>query len=271
MKNIVVAMFAVVFMSGSVSVFAADAVKAPAVNKAPAKTTAKTPSKSMTEETGQEILKELKAIREALEKRPAAAPQQAAPQPQPTRGKVSIKGSNVLGNKKAPITLVEFTDYQCPFCKRFYDTTFADLKKNFIDTGKVKFVSRNLPLSFHSNARKAAEAALCAGEQDKYWEMREKLFTNQAALEVDKLRVYAKELSLNEKKFNACLDANKGEKIDADTNDAGTIGIRGTPSFVLAPSSGGDDVEGEIVVGAQPYSAFEAKINELLKAADAKK
>ena len=222
--------------------------------------------KPLTENTGQQILKELREIRQVLEKqqRPPQ-PQQAAAPAKPEIVTVKGGGANVLGKTDAPLTLVEYTDYQCPFCKRFYESTFADLKKNFIDTGKVKFVSRNLPLAFHQHALKAAEAAFCAGEQGKYWEMRDALFMNQNKLDVESIKGYANGLSLKADAFKGCLDSGKfAKEIGDEAANAGAIGITGTPTFVLGVAKG-DSVEGRKIVGAQPYAAFELQINELLK------
>ena len=100
-------------------------------------------------------------------------------EPEPAGDPATIDDDAVLGDDSATVTVIEFTDYQCPFCSRHFEQTFGQIKKNYIDTGKVKYVVRDFPLSFHSNAHKAAEAAECAGEQGKYWEMHEKLFKEQ--------------------------------------------------------------------------------------------
>ena len=120
------------------------------------------PEPGITRAQADEILDELRQIRQLLEKNAAAAP--AAPE---AGGKVRVKIEKlpVLGDKNAPITMVEFTDYQCGFCQRFHMSTFPEIRKKFIDTGKVRFVSRDLPLDFHSNAMRAAQAARCAGDQ----------------------------------------------------------------------------------------------------------
>jgi len=221
--------------------------------------------KPLTEDTGQQILKELREIRQVLEKQQRPQPQQPAAPAKPEIVTIKGGGAHMLGKSDAPITLIEYTDYQCPFCKRFYENTFADLKKNYIDTGKVKFVSRNLPLGFHAHAQKAAEAALCAGEQGKYWEMRDALFKNQNKLEVEAILGYANGLSLKADAFKGCLDSGKHAKeIGDEAASAGAIGITGTPTFVLGIARG-DSVEGRKLVGAQPYGAFETQINELLK------
>src|SRR5712692_8333967 len=132
----------------------------------------------ISQEQADSIVTELKQIRQLLEKQQVQlarvmAPQQPAPPPPPEKVQMSIgNGWYAIGRDDAPVTLVEFADYQCPYCKRFHTDAYAELKKNYIDTGKVRFVSRDLPLEFHPFAMKAAEAARCAGDQQKYWELR---------------------------------------------------------------------------------------------------
>ncbi len=226
-------------------------------------------SEGLSKQQGDAMLQELRTIRVLLQQQQIRNQQGRMPSPavRPVlRGKVSIKGSPYLGKKRAPLTLVEFTDYQCPYCKRFYDNTFAQLKKVYIDTGKVRFVSRNLPLPFHPFAEGAALAAACAGDQGKkkYWRMRDTLFSHSPALQADKVLGYAKELGLNMKRFNRCVDSKKHlKKIRQDMADARAISITGTPSFLLAKGSG-DVVEGEKLVGAQPFAVFDARIKALL-------
>src|SRR5271157_1537054 len=138
----------------------------------------------ITREQANQILEELRQIRQLLEK------QQGKPQapPEPTRAKLNMQGSEMLGSKDAPLTMVEFTDYQCPFCQRFHTTVFADLKKNYIDTGKVRFYSRDLPLdTMHPNAIRAAQAARCASEQGQYWALRDIMGANPGKLDMDSL------------------------------------------------------------------------------------
>ena len=219
--------------------------------------------KPLTEDTGQQILKELREIRQVLEKQQRPQLQQAPARPET----VTIRGggAHTLGKPDAPLVLIEYTDYQCPYCKRFADTTFTEIKRNLIDTGKVQFISRNLPLPFHSNAQKAAQAALCAGEQGKYWEMRGLLFRDQSKLDRESIAGYAKDMSLVSDAFKVCMD---NEKLMQAINDeaayAGMVGITGTPTFVLGTRAG-DSVDGRLIVGAQPYSVFESQVNELLR------
>ena len=218
----------------------------------------------MTKAQGDALLKELREIKQLL-----ARPQQqmpAAPMAQARPESLSVKsgGTYVLGKIDAPLTMVEFTDYECPFCKRFYDTTFQALKKNYIETGKLKFISRNMPLPMHPHALKAAQAAMCAGEQGKYWEMKDSLFKNQNRLEVDALTAYASALMLNADTFKTCLSDEARQKLITDeASYINSLGISGTPAFVLGRSVG-DSVEGRKIVGAQPLEVFEGAINEML-------
>jgi protein-disulfide isomerase len=218
----------------------------------------------MTTEQAQEMLNELKAIRKAVEN--MQAPQQAqAPVP---NDKVSYKlapGGFSMGDAKAPVVLVEYTDFQCPFCQQFHNTAFAQIKANYIDTGKVRFVSRDFPLDFHENARRAATAGHCAGEQGKYWEMRHVMIVNASALKEDNLTTYAGNIKIDVPKFKSCLDSDKYKaQIDKDVAEGGVAGVQGTPSFVIGRLDN-DKLEGVRLVGAMPYDQFEAKIQQMLE------
>ena len=135
---------------------------------------AETAPPAIDQDASQAILQELKEIRRVLEKIERQGLAQPAQRPDtPQTASVSIgKDNPILGAPDAPVTVVEFMDYQCPYCKRFIQSTFPLLKRDFIDTGKVRWIVRDLPLDFHPNARKAAQAAHCAGEQGKFWKMR---------------------------------------------------------------------------------------------------
>jgi len=204
----------------------------------------------MTKTQGDAILDELRQIKKLLERQPAA-PAAAGPRAD-ERVKVSLGSTPSIGRSDAPIVMVEFTDYQCPFCQRFHLSAFEELKKNYVDTGKIRYVSRDLPLPMHPNAMSAAIAARCAGEQnkDKFWEMRHRLIVNATQLGAEK--------------YNACLAQDKFKaQIEKDMTDAGLAGIGGTPSFVIGRIVG-DGVEGVKVVGAQPFGVFDAKLKEAL-------
>lgn len=217
------------------------------------------------------ILQELKQIRQLLEKMQSTAALPGAVQPAAPSvpDKVSMamaSGWYSIGREDAPVTMVEFADYQCPYCKRFHTDTFAEIKKNYIDTGKVRFISRDLPLDFHPNALKAAQAAHCAGDQGKFWEMRDALISHAEDLGHDSIVKYASGISLNITAFSSCLDGEKYKALlQKEIADAGNLAISGTPTFVLGKVSG-DKLIGQRIVGAMPYSAFEGEIKKSLAA-----
>lgn len=168
--------------------------------------------------------------------------------------------AGVKGEDGAPVKIVEFTDYQCPFCGRYTNETYPSIVEKYVDTGKVQYILRDLPLSFHPNAKPAALATRCAGDQGKYWEMHDLIFKNQEEWsEGDAKSVfagYAAEIGLNVNEYNQCYDGDThAEVIDADTALASTVGATGTPTFFI---------NGKKLVGAQPLSAFEAVIEEAL-------
>ncbi|MBU0460763.1 MAG: DsbA family protein [Nanoarchaeota archaeon] len=167
-----------------------------------------------------------------------------------------IDDDDVKGDPDAPVTIVEFSDYECPFCEQFYSQTFKQIDQKYIKTGKVKFVYRDFPLGFHAQAQKAAEAAECAGEQGKYYDMHNKLFESGVQGGVDSFKKYAEEIGLNTGEFNSCLDSGKmtGE-VKNDLAAGSQLGVSGTPAFFI---------NGKMVVGAQPYSVFEQVIEQAL-------
>jgi protein-disulfide isomerase len=222
----------------------------------------------ITSEQAQQILDELRAIRKNLEQRPIAP---AAPAPAPARpvdDKVSYAfpaGGFSIGRDDAPLVMVEYTDYQCPFCQRFHNTAFVQIKANYVDTGQLRYVSRDFPLPFHENAQRSAVAGRCAAEQGKYWELRHTMIVNASQLQPEKIVGYAQSASLDVDKFKACIDSDKYKAaIDNDIAEGTAAGVSGTPSFVLGRIQNGR-IEGVRIVGAMPYAQFDAKIQELLK------
>jgi len=214
--------------------------------------------------TGQAILEELKAMRATLERIEKSGAVAAKPAQRPTTATVGIAERPAMGAPDAPVTLVELTDYQCPYCVRFTQTTFAQLKEAYVDTGKLRIVVKDTPLAMHANARKAAQASHCAGEQDAYWPMHMALFDNAKQLDEASLPDYAAGLKLDMDAFTACLGSDRHlQAISADVLEARKAGISGTPSFVLGASNG-DTVEGNIIQGAQPFDEFKRQIDALL-------
>jgi len=171
---------------------------------------------------------------------------------------VSEDDDPVKGDKDAPVTIIEFSDYECAFCGRYSAQTYHEIIEKYVDTGKAKYVFRDFPLGFHQNAQKAAEASECADDQGKFWEYHDILFLNQGALSINDLKGYASDLSLDTSKFDSCLDSGKyASEVRKDLADGGKAGISGTPSFII---------NGQKLVGAQPFSAFEQAIEAALAA-----
>jgi protein-disulfide isomerase len=168
---------------------------------------------------------------------------------------VDTAGQPSRGGANAPVTIVEFSDYQCPFCKRA-EGVVDEVMKTYGD--KVRLVFRDYPLPMHPNARPASEAAACANAQGKFWEYHAKLFANQGQLAEDNLKAYAKELGLDTAKFDDCLAKKPfAKEIDKDIADGAKVGVNGTPAFF---------VNGRMLSGAQPFDKFKAVIDEELAA-----
>lgn len=197
-----------------------------------------------------------------------AASVAAAPTPAPSNDKPADADDDpFIGKADAPITLVEFTDYQCPFCARHYTQTYSQIKKNYVDTGKVKYVTRDYPLGFHPHAQKTAEGAECAAEQGKFEQMHEKLFTTQSSWTNSSdisatLKQFAKDLGLNSSKFDTCLDSGEmAAEVAADQAAGAASGIDGTPGFwILGPKG-----QTQKVSGAFPYATFQTAFDNMLK------
>ncbi|MBN2306868.1 DsbA family protein [Candidatus Peregrinibacteria bacterium] len=172
---------------------------------------------------------------------------------------VSIDDDPVKGDEKAPVTMVEFTDYQCPFCGRYSRETLPQIVENYINTGKVKYVLRDFPLGNHPDAGPAGNAAECIREQggdDMYYDYHDILFNNQSELSKEKLKEYAADFSIDQNEFASCMDSNKyAEEMKADFDDGNSYGVRGTPAFFI---------NGNLIAGAQPYENFEAAIEQAL-------
>ena len=172
--------------------------------------------------------------------------------------KVLVDDDPFLGDDNAPVVIIEFSDYECPFCARFYSQTLSQIKSKYIDTGKVKFVYRDFPLSFHPQAIPAALAANCAGEQGKYFEYHDKIFTNggSAGKSDGDYKRWAQELGLNVAEWETCRkDPKQAAEIQKDFRDGGAAGVTGTPGFII---------NGQLLSGAQPFNVFQQIIESEL-------
>ncbi|MBU1178666.1 DsbA family protein [Patescibacteria group bacterium] len=175
------------------------------------------------------------------------------PEPGTEEFEVSVDDDAVKGSKDAKVQIVEFSDYECPYCQKNSET-IKKIAEKYGD--QVAIVFRDFPLDFHANAQKAAEAAECAGEQNMYWEYHDQLFANQESLDVASLKKYAKEIKLKTSVFDKCLDSGQqAEEIKKDVQDGVEIEVTGTPATFI---------NGRKIGGAYPYEAFEKIIEEEL-------
>ncbi len=187
---------------------------------------------------------------------PVAAPEQAQTQPQPVqRYDVPEDDDPVLGPDEAPITIIEFSDFECPYCRRWHAEVWPQIQAAYPD--QVRLVYRDFPLTtIHANATPAAAAANCAGEQNTYWEYNELLFSMELGLSESAYHQYASDLGLDMEAFSECLDSGRqNEEVQRDYEFAVNLGVRSTPTFFI---------NGIAVVGAQPFEVFQNLIDQEL-------
>ena len=171
----------------------------------------------------------------------------------------------VLGSDTAPLTIIEFTDLQCPYCARFALETWPALRRNYVDTGKVRFASRDLPLPFHAQAVPAAVAARCAGEQGRFFEYREALFAEQSRLAASTYDALAARIGLDLGRFGTCRSNSAvATAVKEDAALAAANGITATPTLVIGREVGGG-FEGETIEGALSFEELSARIEALLQ------
>lgn len=213
------------------------------------------------------IQKQLQEITTLLKTRPVAAA--AAP---PREIVLDITGAPVKGEQNAKIVLIEFSDFQCPFCSRFARDTISQVQTDYIATGKIKYVFANFPLeTIHPFAFKAAEAASCAADQGRFWEMHDRLFANQNALKPEDLPQHAEAIGLDKTKFQQCLETEKqAPSVRKSMAQAGDVGVTGTPTVMVGliqPNSSKVKVL-RTLKGAQPFAAVKDAIDNALKLAN---
>ena len=186
-------------------------------------------------------------------------PQQPTPAPTPTpvapspRVQVDIGDSPFLGNETAPVTIIEFSDFECPFCAKWYTETKSQIDEQYIEAGQVKLVYMHYPLDFHPQAEPAALASECANEQGKFWEFHDLIFENPSTLGTATYKQWASDLSLDQQQFDDCYDSKKYlARVQSDLSKGQNAGIRGTPGFL---------VNGRLISGAQPFAVFQQAID----------
>lgn len=222
-------------------------------------------SKTSTQTTGSVVAAQAQA--------PSA--QAPSPSPSPSQGTAVLMSDTIKdaaatrGDPNASVIVVEYSDYQCPFCRSFFEDAGKTVKTNYVDTGKVLFVYKDFPLQFHEGAEPYALAARCAGDQGKYWEMHDTIFVEQGKQGTGttpyseaSLKQWAQGLGLNATQFNSCFDSGKYKAIiQSNIRNGTTAGVNGTPSFLVGKKDG----TGQLIVGAQPSATFEAAIEALLQ------
>ncbi len=170
----------------------------------------------------------------------------------------------VRGNPQAPLTLLEYSDFTCGFCEKFFQETWPILFSEYIDTGKVRLVYRDFPRAPSGPSVETALAARCAGEQGQYWAMHDRLFSSGDKFSTAQLRQQAEDLRLDAKQFTTCLEASRyTQDIFKDRMEGGALGIRGTPHFILYATN--DPQEAIAIPGAFPYEVFKEEIDKLLQ------
>ncbi len=181
--------------------------------------------------------------------------------PQPTkflgaRYDIEEDDDAIMGDKNAPVTIISFEDYQCPFCKRAFEQSVLQVKKDYIDDGRVRYIFRDFPLGFHPEAQFAAEASECAHEQGKFWEYHDALYENQQSLGSALYIQLAQQIGLDDDKFKTCIDTRKySQEVKDDFSYGSKVGVTGTPTFFI---------NGIKLVGAQPYQSFKQIIDDEL-------
>ncbi len=196
-----------------------------------------------------------------VQQAPSQPTQAAQAKPQ---GKIDLSNAAVEGSADAKFVLVEYSDFQCPFCSRFFTQSWPQIKQNYVDTGKVKFVYKHFPLdSIHPQARPAAVAFECARKQsdEKARLFHDKIFENQQSLGDASYKQWAKEVGLGEQAFGACYDSKETASIvEAHFQEGAANGIQGTPGFLITDGQG-NILQG--ISGAQPYAAFQGLFSSL--------
>ncbi len=208
-------------------------------------------------------LDELKQLLQINSRQPTPA---AMPGPQPP-STLDIRGEQFEGGSTAGVALIEYSDFECPFCGGYERETSPQIFDNYIKTGKVKLYYRDLPLPMHPHALQAARAARCAGEQNEYWEMHDSLFARQNALSDPALLDRAKTMRLNTQKFGECFSSDKfKDDIQKSIAEAQKLGVQGTPTFFIGTIDANGDVVNisKRINGAKPYADFQAALDEVL-------
>jgi len=228
----------------------------------------------ITREQAAKIIQELQMIRMILQQQQtsnaAAKPFENESSPNGLgSAKIAALGEHVLGSSSAPVTLVEFLDLQCPFCAQFHKAALPELKRKYIDTGKVRLAVMDLPLESHAYAVPAAAFAWCAGKQGKYWEAHNAIVDSNSVATPETLKDIASRINLGRAKLDQCsASSDTLHQVNQEAATARSIGVIGTPTFLLGRTTP-SGAEGTLMQGAPPIEVLETKIDQILSGAEA--
>jgi protein-disulfide isomerase len=211
----------------------------------------------------QQIIRQLTEITQLLA---ANAAMRQRPRPQTPPSSLATQDESFRGQSGASVAIVEYADFECPYCGQYEHDVYPEISRDYIQTGKVKYFYRDLPLPMHPHAIIAARAAHCAGEQGKYWEMHDSLFAKQNALRDVDMPDRAQEVRLDTAKFSDCLSSNRyKDEIKQSAMEAEKMGIQTTPTFFIGAAGADGEVRNlKMIIGARPYDDFKSVIDGLL-------
>jgi protein-disulfide isomerase len=212
-------------------------------------------------------------LEQAMGPRPAAAGAGSGAVPSGVVSALTVAGRPSKGSPKAKLTLIEYADYECPYCAKYGTEVYSQIDRDYIKSNKVQYVFKNYPIAqLHPASFKAHVAAACAGDQQRYWEMHDKLYADQRNFTLERFTEHADALRMDLPAFRACMDSSRHDAlINADVAEAQSGGVQGTPVFVLALTdpNGKTVTPARVLVGAQPYEAFKEAIDAMLAQANA--
>jgi len=186
------------------------------------------------------------------------------PEPSVTAAPVSLKGDNIEGDPRAPLAVIEYSDFQCPFCGTFAREVLPDLREKYVRTGKALLAFRHLPLPSHQFAKKAAQGAECAAKQGRFWEMHDQLFLLQSSLSDERIRAIAQRMTLDVNAFDKCVDGGVATKINESVSFAGSLGISATPTFLIGTVQPDNTVKVfRVITGLQAFEQFQSVLSSV--------
>lgn len=233
-----------------------------------------TPNRRFTFRTALDVVATLASVIAAgallwmIVMRPAPAQQAGRSAPPIPTEPVSLEGAPTIGVATAPVVILEFSDFECPFCARFAEGTWPEIKAKYVDTGQVQVAFRHLPLSIHKRAQHAAETAACAGAQEKFWPLHDQIFATPGALEEQHLAEYARRVQVDQVEFDKCMRGVGTATVKADVDIAKALKLTGTPAFLIGPRLDQGRLKvATLLLGARPLADFDQAVRDALRQA----